>query len=209
MAPGDQWQRGEERADEGRPAWLDDPLGTRTDGRPGWPDGPPTGEIVPPPAPPAQPAQPAGPGGPGVAWPPGAGPPRATGPTPLPRGPGDLMPTRAPSRRGGGWIPPALVGALVGAVVAVATALALLAASDRYGRVEAPDDRSVALGGELLDVRGVLAAVRPGVVSINVEGTTVDQAGNVRQGQGAGSGMVLEPGTRGSASSTAMGLGTT
>jgi S1-C subfamily serine protease len=36
--------------------------------------------------------------------------------------------------------------------------------------------------------------VRPGVVSINVEGTTVDAQGNVRQGQGAGSGMVIEPG---------------
>jgi S1-C subfamily serine protease len=36
--------------------------------------------------------------------------------------------------------------------------------------------------------------VRPGVVSINVEGTTVDASGNVRQGQGAGSGMVIEPG---------------
>jgi S1-C subfamily serine protease len=74
----------------------------------------------------------------------------------------------------------------------VGTGLGLLVAADdeRLGR---SDDRALALSGELLDVRGVLAAVRPGVVSINVEGTTVDEAGNLRQGQGAGSGMVLEP----------------
>ena len=104
------------------------------------------------------------------------------------------MPSRQPPRRRGGWVLPALVGALVGAVVAVATGLGLLATSDRFESTVAGDgDRALALRGELLDVRGVLAAVRPGVVSINVEGTTVDQAGNLRQGRGAGSGMIIEP----------------
>lgn len=103
------------------------------------------------------------------------------------------MPSRPRPGGRGRWLLPALVGAVVGALAAVATGLGLLAASDGGGGIGRSDDRALALSGELLDVRGVLAAVRPGVVSINVEGTTVDEAGNLRQGQGAGSGMVLEP----------------
>jgi S1-C subfamily serine protease len=86
------------------------------------------------------------------------------------------------------------VGAVVGALTAVVAGLGLLAATDRLdddggGRPSA----NLALRGEPLDVQGVLAAVRPGVVSINVEGTTVDARGRIRQGQGAGSGMIIEP----------------
>jgi len=190
VAPGD-----EGRGGEGRPAWLDDPLGPRPDGRPGWPDGPPTGQVVQPSARSAPPAPPAPAVGQARSWAPSARwPPLASASPPLPGVHGDLMPSRPPARRRGGWLLPALVGAVVGALVAVGTGLGLLAASDRFVRTtDGGGDRALALSGELLDVRGVLAAVRPGVVSINVEGTTVDEAGNIRQGQGAGSGMVLEP----------------
>ncbi|CAA9220428.1 MAG: HtrA protease/chaperone protein [uncultured Acidimicrobiales bacterium] len=102
------------------------------------------------------------------------------------------MPGRRPPGARRPWLLPALVGAVVGALVAVVTGLGLLAATDGDD-IGGSDGRALSLSGELLDVRGVLAAVRPGVVSINVEGTTVDEAGNLRQGQGAGSGMVLEP----------------
>ena len=102
------------------------------------------------------------------------------------------MPSSTLPRRRGGWLLPVLVGALVGAIVAVGTGVGLLAASDRFDRVVGGDGGALALRGEPLDIQGVLAAVRPGVVSINVEGTTVDEAGNLRQGQGAGSGMIIE-----------------
>jgi S1-C subfamily serine protease len=83
---------------------------------------------------------------------------------------------------------------LVGAITAMAVGLGFLAASDSLDDDDAPvPARALALRGEPLDVQGVLAAVRPGVVSINVEGATVDAQGRVRQGQGAGSGMVIEP----------------
>jgi S1-C subfamily serine protease len=105
------------------------------------------------------------------------------------------MPATRHRRARRGWWGPALVGGLAGAVVATVAVLGLLAGSDRLDQRSggASDDAALGLRGEPLDVRGVLAAVRPGVVSINVEGTTVDAQGNVRQGQGAGSGMVIEP----------------
>lgn len=103
------------------------------------------------------------------------------------------MPSDPSPRRWGGWFLPALVGALVGAIVALGTGVGLLAASDRFDRVIGGNDGALVLRGEPLDIQGVLAVVRPGVVSINVEGTTVDDAGNLRQGQGAGSGMIIEP----------------
>ena len=184
--------------DKDRGRWLSAPFGERSDGRPGWPDGPP---AAPPSAPPVAsdpsprsalpPAPPAG-----AAWSPTSGWP------PLPgggeagsrrRGDGDVIPA-PPARRPGrsGRLGPAVVGALVGAVVAAASVLGVLAVTDRLGG-EAAAPASFSLRGEPLDIQGVLRAVRPGVVSINVEGTTVDDQGRIRQGQGAGSGMVITP----------------
>ena len=172
------------QAAEGRPSWMDDPLGQRPDGAPGWPDGPPTGEVAPPPPPPAATTS---------SWAPSTGwPPLTTSGVPPYGGRGDLVPTSPPPKRRGGWFLPAVVGAVVGALTALGVGAGLLAATDRLDGVGG-DDRASALRGEPLDVRGVLAAVRPGVVSINVEGTTVDDQGNLRQGQGAGSGMIIEP----------------
>ncbi|MEX2659738.1 MAG: trypsin-like peptidase domain-containing protein [Acidimicrobiales bacterium] len=84
------------------------------------------------------------------------------------------------------------MGAIVGALVAVATGVGMLIATDRFdlGTARSGD---LAIRGEPLDIQGVLAAVRPGVVSINVEGATIDEQGRLRQGMGAGSGMVIEP----------------
>ncbi len=180
-----------------RPAWLDDPLGPRPDGRPGWLDGPPSG--------PAQAAQPLPPPpadttwAPSTGWPPLVEPDRPAFPgSPYPgtsfpgtTRSGDLVPDHGGARPTRGWFLPAVVGAVVGSLVAVVAGVGLLAATDRLDA--GPNGGAdFALRGEALDIQGVLAAVRPGVVSINVEGTTIDDQGNVRQGQGAGSGMIIE-----------------
>jgi S1-C subfamily serine protease len=75
--------------------------------------------------------------------------------------------------------------------VASLTVFGLLAVTDRLD--EAPAGQAARrLVGEDLDIRGVLGAVRPGVVSLNVEGSTLDEQGRLRQGQGAGSGMIID-----------------
>ncbi len=59
--------------------------------------------------------------------------------------------------------------------------------------VAAPSNGSnLELEGPPLDIQGVLSAVQPGVVSIDVEGSVPDQAGLPVPVSGAGSGMVIE-----------------
>lgn len=178
----------------GERGWLDDPLGPRADGS-GWPDGPPTtGSVWTPPAPDptSDPPSPLAPISGSAASPPTEGPPAALRPA-WPTG-GDLVPFAPPARRRT-WVGPATIGALVGAVVALLAGVGLLAASDRIDvGTGGGASTGLALRGEPLDIQGVLGAVRPGVVSINVEGATVDETGQIRQGQGAGSGMVIESG---------------
>ena len=91
-------------------------------------------------------------------------------------------PDAAPGRRRGDWWRPALLGGIAGALVGALVAGGIVAAVDDDGRgtVTRPARQ---LSGATLDIRGVLDAVEPGVVSINVAG---------RIGQGAGSGMVID-----------------
>jgi putative serine protease PepD len=90
---------------------------------------------------------------------------------------------------------PALAGGIVGALIAAAVAGGIVAAADDDGSRAAPAPAaqtraSSRLSGEQLDVRHVLAAVQPGVVSINVKGS---QSNGFRIGtfEAAGSGMVI------------------
>ncbi len=124
-------------------------------------------------------------------------PPSAAGTYAFPPPPPPPPPADARRRSGDGsrWRP-ALTGAIAGAVVAgvvLAAALALGVGSDRgdgsgvgFGRPP------LALEGEELDIQGVINAVQPGVVSLNVEGVRDTQVGP-QLIQGAGSGMVIEP----------------
>ncbi len=83
-----------------------------------------------------------------------------------------------------------LTGALVAVIVlagAVATGLVSTGAGD-----DAPARSPLRLSGEPLDIQGVIEAVRPGVVSIMVEGVSSTPIGN-QLVSGAGSGMVIEP----------------
>lgn len=138
--------------------------------RPTWlsaPSSPPTAETAPPYAA-------------GFTFPPPALPPPPGGP---PRG-GD----------GPRW-PPALTGAISGAVVAALVligALALGAVDRADGPAGAFNRPRLALEGEELDIQGVINAVQPGVVSLNVEGVRNTQVGP-QLIEGAGSGMVIEP----------------
>ena len=92
------------------------------------------------------------------------------------------------------WAAP-LAGGLAGAVVALvvlagAVATGVVATGERQGvLVDRPAFR---LTGEPLDIQGVIEAVRPGVVSIMVEGVNATPIGN-QLVSGAGSGMVIQP----------------
>jgi S1-C subfamily serine protease len=88
----------------------------------------------------------------------------------------------------------ALLGAAAGAVVAAAVAVGVVAVADEDATPStAPaGGAGLRLRGEPLDIRGVLDAVEPGVVSIDTEVDTADPLGARRRGQSAGSGMVIE-----------------
>ena len=93
-------------------------------------------------------------------------------------------------RRGGrgGWWPGAVAGFLASlAVLGIAIGLGLVG-----GRTTGPLRAPVELKGEPLDIRGVIEAVQPGVVSIAVEGV-LGVPGRQQLVSGAGSGMVIEP----------------
>ena len=103
------------------------------------------------------------------------------------------------ARRGGGeglrWRS-ALTGGIAGALAA---AVVLVAAVAFGVNVDGGDDGGagfdrprLALEGEQLDIQGVINAVQPGVVSLNVEGVRDTQIGP-QLVEGAGSGMVIEP----------------
>jgi len=84
----------------------------------------------------------------------------------------------------------ALVGALAGAVAAAAVSLGVVALTDDDDEVRPTTVPPIAVAnGQALDVHAVLEEVQDAVVAINVEG--VNELGFV--GEGAGSGMVLEP----------------
>jgi S1-C subfamily serine protease len=78
---------------------------------------------------------------------------------------------------------------VAGVVLVTALALGLV---DQGDGPTAGSDRRLALEGEELDIQGVINAVQPGVVSLNVEGVRDTQVGP-QLIQGAGSGMVIEP----------------
>lgn len=95
--------------------------------------------------------------------------------------------TRGASR--GGWLPGAIAGLLAAlAVLGAALGLGLVGGRTTAGPLRPP----VQLKGEPLDIRGVIEAVQPGVVSIAVEGVR-GAPGRQQLVSGAGSGMVIEP----------------
>ncbi|MGI8758690.1 MAG: S1C family serine protease [Acidimicrobiales bacterium] len=100
--------------------------------------------------------------------------------------------------RKGGRARPALSGAAAGAAVAViilaaAVAGGVVRTGDGAGGEAGGFDRpALELAGEPLDIQGVIEAVRPGVVSIMVEGVQRSQIGP-QLVSGAGSGMIIEP----------------
>ena len=117
----------------------------------------------------------------------------------VPAGPEALPPPAPPppptGDQGGsgpsGWWRPAITGGIAGAVVAAVVLIAGVAFGidvDRRGGLQRPP---LALEGEELDIQGVIDAVQPGVVSLNVEGVRDTQVGP-QLIQGAGSGMVIE-----------------
>ncbi|MBW3573981.1 MAG: trypsin-like peptidase domain-containing protein [Actinobacteria bacterium] len=92
------------------------------------------------------------------------------------------------------WAAP-LAGGLAGAVVALvvlagAVATGVVATGERQGALV--DRPAFRLTGEPLDIQGVIEAVRPGVVSIMVQGVNATPIGN-QLVSGAGSGMVIQP----------------
>jgi putative serine protease PepD len=90
----------------------------------------------------------------------------------------------APPARRAGWLRSALVGGLAGAVAAAGVAGAVVAADDdpepRVIEVPVVGRPSSQLEGDTLDIRSVLAAVSPAVVSITARGV------------GSGTGMVID-----------------
>ncbi len=141
--------------------------------RPTWldaPASPPTGgEPAPPHAPPEPPS--------------GTSPPPATG-------------VGSKERRGRSWrstLSGALAGAVVAAlVVAGAVATGLIGNDKGTTQVRPGFDRpTLELKGAPLDIQGVIDAVRPGVVSIMVEGVNTGNFGQQQLFSGAGSGMVI------------------
>jgi serine protease Do len=95
----------------------------------------------------------------------------------------------APSRR---WLPMVLAGVIGAALAASAVVAALLLLGDDTQRVESvfrlPEPGTNAnLGGEVLDIQGVLAAVQPSVVTLDV-GVSIGPG----VFEGAGTGLVIE-----------------
>ena len=111
------------------------------------------------------------------------------------RPPSPQLPSGPPGRRP--WAG-ALAGGIAGAVVAVAVlagsvATGLVPVGSGTGTVaDGPSRPALRLAGEPLDIQGVIEAVRPGVVSILVQGLDTTPIGS-RLVSGAGSGMVIEP----------------
>lgn len=137
--------------------------------RPSW--------LDPPSSPPTIDREPAGPGG-REGFPPSE-------PVPPPEG------GRGGARHGSWWRP-GVTGGIAGAVVAAVVLIVAVAVGldvDRRGGFDRPP---LALEGEELDIQGVIEAVQPGVVSLNVEGVRDTQVGP-QLIEGAGSGMVIEP----------------
>ncbi len=93
---------------------------------------------------------------------------------------------------------PAVAGGLSGAVVAVlvlaaAVSTGFVRTGEGAGGTGTPSARpTLQLTGEPLDIQEVINAVRPGVVSIMVEGVSATPIGD-QLVSGAGSGMVIEP----------------
>jgi S1-C subfamily serine protease len=171
------------------------PRGEEEPQRPVWQVGP-SGVPV---GPPTEPTQ-----GPIWAVPPSA--PSAGGEAQLPgwssegpANPAPEPPTPSPepaARASDGWWKPALVGGVVGALVAalVASAVLALAPVNRADPDTTASPRpNLRLEGEPLDIRGVLAAVQPGVVALRVEGVRSGQFGGQSVVEGAGTGVVIEP----------------
>ena len=125
---------------------------------------------------------------------------------PTPAGLGDASSFHPPApppppveHQGGGEGPrwrSALTGGIAGAVIAAVVLLAAVGFGldfDGGNDGGAGFDRPpLALEGEELDIQGVINAVQPGVVSLNVEGVRDTQIGP-QLVEGAGSGMVIEP----------------
>ena len=132
-----------------------------------------------------------------------AGPPTTPAGAP-PRGEGTMPPWASPSASPNPPEPgprrtaaPAIAGGVTGAVVAVLVLAAAVATGFvRTGAGTGEDSTlnrpPLQLSGEALDIRGVIDAVRPGVVSIKVEGVSATPQGD-RLRSGVGSGMVIEP----------------
>ena len=101
----------------------------------------------------------------------------------------DVVPVIPPEpppaeRRRPDWWRPAFLGGVAGAVAGALVAGGIVIATDDDGGGRSSVTRPTSvLEGEALDIRGVLDAVEPGVVSINVAG---------RISAGAGSGMVID-----------------
>ena len=144
---------------------------------------------------PTRPAWSSAPSSPPTAEPAPARAPNPSAFAPAPAPPAPPAPDRRRSGEGSRWRP-ALTGAIAGAAVVgvvLASALALGVGFDRGSGVGVGFDRPrLALQGEELDIQGVINAVQPGVVSLNVEGVRDTQVGP-QLIEGAGSGMVIEP----------------
>ncbi len=123
-------------------------------------------------------------------------------PTDAPRPAGGFVPpppppSRAPSGSGGrGWRP-VLAGGIAGAAVAAVVLVAAVASGlvdggGEQGTSPGFERPALQLDGEELDIQGVIDAVRPGVVSITVEGVAPSRVGP-QLVSGAGSGMIIEP----------------
>lgn len=124
-------------------------------------------------------------------------PPHAAPGSPLGSGPPPAPTVGGSDRRGRPWrsvLPGALAGAVVAAlVVAGAVATGLTDDDTGTGPVRPGFDRpTLQLKGTPLDIQGVIDAVRPGVVSIMVEGVNTGNFGQQQLFSGAGSGMVIE-----------------
>ena len=123
---------------------------------------------------------------------------------PAPGGPGDAFAFPPPppppvERKGGGEDSrsrSALTGGIAGAAVAAVVFIAAVALGVDFdtgdGGAAGFDRPRLALEGEELDIQGVINAVQPGVVSLNVEGVRDTQIGP-QLVEGAGSGMVIQP----------------
>ena len=124
-------------------------------------------------------------------------PPAPPPPPPAPPSPPNPLPPEppAPPATATGWLKPAIVGGVVGALVAAAVSGGIVAATRHdTTRVVGPviTRTSSRLGGDKLDVAGVLAKVEAGVVAVSVVGQANNGFFNSGQFQAAGSGMIVD-----------------